>query len=54
MTSSVLFTGANLSLGKALAIGLTRAGADVTVVGRSPEQDVIDQINAQGVRGACY
>ncbi len=49
-----LFTGASRGLGKAMAIGLAKAGAHVAVVGRSLDQDVIDQITAQGVRGQFY
>ena len=49
-----LFTGGNRGLGKAMAIGLAKAGADVAVVGRTPDQDVIDQINACGVRGKFF
>ena len=45
-----LFTGANRGLGKAMAVGLAKAGADVAVVGRKRDQDVIDQIAACGVR----
>ena len=49
-----LFTGGNRGLGKAMAIGLAKAGADVALVGRSPAPDVIDEIRAQGVRGEFY
>jgi len=49
-----LFTGGSRGLGKAMAIGLAKAGADVAVVGRKADQDVIDQIEAQGVRGKFY
>lgn len=49
-----LFTGGSRGLGKAMAIGLAKAGADVAVVGRKVDQDVIDQISAQGVRGKFY
>jgi len=49
-----LFTGGSRGLGKAMAIGLAKAGADVAVVGRKLDQDVIDQISAQGVRGKFY
>ena len=49
-----LFTGGNRGLGKAMAIGLAKAGADVAVVGRTPNQEVIDQINACGVRGKFF
>ena len=49
-----LFTGGSRGLGKAMAIGLAKAGADVAVVGRKADQEVIDQITAQGVRGKFY
>ena len=49
-----LFTGGSRGLGKAMAIGLAKAGADVAVVGRKRDQDVIDQIGAQGVSGKFY
>ena len=49
-----LFTGGSRGLGKAMAIGLAKAGADVAVVGRKLDQDVIDEITAQGVRGKFY
>ena len=49
-----LFTGGSRGLGKAMAIGLAKAGAEVAVVGRKRDQEVIDQIEAQGVRGKFY
>ena len=49
-----LFTGGNRGLGQAMAIGLAKAGADVAVVGRTPDQDVIDQITACGARGKFF
>jgi 2-deoxy-D-gluconate 3-dehydrogenase len=49
-----LFTGGSRGLGKAMAIGLAKAGADVAVVGRKLDQNVIDQINACGVHGKFY
>ena len=49
-----LFTGGSRGLGKAMAIGLAKAGADVAVVGRKLDQEMIDQITAQGVRGKFY
>ena len=49
-----LFTGGSRGLGKAMAVGLAKAGADVAVVGRKLDQEVIDEIAAQGVRGKFY
>jgi 2-deoxy-D-gluconate 3-dehydrogenase len=49
-----LFTGGSRGLGKAMAIGLAKAGADVAVVGRRADQDVINQIERCGVRGRFY
>ena len=49
-----LFTGASRGLGKAMAIGLAKAGADVAVVGRKHDQDVLDQIAAQGRTARFY
>ncbi len=49
-----LFTGASRGLGKAMAVGLAKAGADVAVVGRKHDQDVLDQIAAQGRTGRFY
>ena len=49
-----LFTGASRGLGKAMALGLAKAGADVAVVGRQRDQDILDQIAAQGRRGQFY
>jgi len=50
----VLFTGASRGLGKAMAVGLAKAGADVAVVGRKHDPDVLDQIAAQGRTGRFY
>ena len=49
-----LFTGGNRGLGKAMAIGLASAGADIALVGRSPAPDVIADIEAQGVKAKFY
>ena len=49
-----LFTGASRGLGKAMAVGLAKAGADLAVVGRKHDQDVLDQIAAQGRTGRFY
>ncbi len=50
----VLFTGASRGLGKAMAVGLAKAGADIAVVGRRHDPDVLDQIAAQGRTGRFY
>ena len=49
-----LCTGASRGLGKAMAIGLAKAGADVAVIGRTRDPDILDQIAAQGQRGQFY
>ncbi len=49
-----LFTGGNRGLGKAMAIALARAGADVAIVARKTDQAVIDEITACGVRGKFF
>ncbi|MCT4353959.1 SDR family oxidoreductase [Streptomyces sp. Je 1-79] len=52
-----LVTGANSGIGKATAIGLGRAGADVVVnyvAGREAAQEVVDEIVSFGVRAAAY
>ena len=38
-----LCTGASRGLGKAMAIGLAKAGADIAVVGRQRDPDILDQ-----------
>jgi len=49
-----LFTGGNRGLGRAMAVALAKAGADVAVVARKADQAVIDEITACGVRGKFY
>ncbi|MDP1990929.1 MAG: SDR family oxidoreductase [Syntrophales bacterium] len=49
-----LLTGGSRGLGKAMAVGLAKAGADVAVVGRKLDQNVIERITACGVRGKFY
>ena len=52
-----LVTGANSGIGKATAIGLGRAGADVVVnyvTGADAAQAVVDEITSFGVRAAAY
>lgn len=46
-----LVTGGSRGLGRAMAVGLAAAGADVAVVGRKREQGVVDEIAATGRRG---
>ncbi|MEU9228615.1 SDR family oxidoreductase [Streptomyces massasporeus] len=52
-----LVTGANSGIGKATAIGLGRAGADVVVnyvAGRQEAEKVVEEITSFGVRAAAY
>jgi len=49
-----LFTGGSRGLGQAMSVGLAKAGADVAVLARKRNQEVIDAITAQGVRGEFY
>ncbi|MEV7374712.1 SDR family oxidoreductase [Streptomyces sp. NPDC090301] len=52
-----LVTGANSGIGKATAIGLGRAGADVVVnyvAGREAAEEVVAEIASFGVRAAAY
>ncbi|MEU9052548.1 SDR family oxidoreductase [Streptomyces sp. NPDC048384] len=52
-----LVTGANSGIGKATAVGLGRAGADVVVnyvAGRDEAEKVVEEIKSFGVRAAAY
>ncbi|MFB6958705.1 SDR family oxidoreductase [Streptomyces sp. NPDC056309] len=52
-----LVTGANSGIGKATAIGLGRAGADVVVnyvAGREEAEQVVEEISGLGVRAMAY
>ena len=49
-----LFTGGSRGLGKAMALGLAKAGADIAVVGRKADPQVIEQIQACGVRSQFF
>ena len=52
-----MVTGANSGIGKATAIGLGRAGADVVVnyvTGREAAEAVVEEIASFGVRAAAY
>ena len=52
-----LVTGANSGIGKAVAIGLGQAGADVVVnyvAGDKAAQQVVDEITACGVRAYAH
>ncbi|MFE7313369.1 SDR family oxidoreductase [Streptomyces sp. NPDC057555] len=54
---TALVTGANSGIGKATAIGLGRAGADVVVnyvAGREAAEQVAEEISGFGVRAAAY
>jgi 2-deoxy-D-gluconate 3-dehydrogenase len=46
-----LVTGGSRGLGRAMAVGLATAGADVAVVGRKRDPAVVDEIAATGRRG---
>ncbi|MFJ9641533.1 SDR family oxidoreductase [Streptomyces sp. NPDC004244] len=53
----VLVTGANSGIGRATAIGMGRAGADVVVnyvAGREEAEKVVEEISSFGVRAAAY
>ncbi|MGW5343644.1 SDR family oxidoreductase [Streptomyces sp. HUAS TT3] len=53
----VLVTGANSGIGRATAIGMGRAGADVVVnyvAGRDEAEKVVEEISSFGVRAAAY
>ncbi|MFH8769447.1 SDR family oxidoreductase [Streptomyces sp. NPDC085866] len=52
-----LVTGANSGIGRATAVALGRAGADVAVnyvAGREDAEQVVEEITALGVRAAAY
>ena len=49
-----LFTGGNRGLGKAMVLALAKAGADIALVGRSAEPEVIAEIKQLGVRAEFY
>ncbi|MGW2741392.1 SDR family oxidoreductase [Streptomyces sp. NPDC001450] len=52
-----LVTGANSGIGRATAVALGRAGADVVVnyvAGREDAEQVVEEITALGVRAAAY
>ena len=49
-----LVTGANTGIGQAIAIGLARAGAEVIAAGRSPLDETLDLIAAEGLRGRPF
>lgn len=52
-----LVTGANSGIGKATAIGLGRAGADVVVnyvAGRDAAEEVVEEITSFGVRALAH
>ncbi len=43
-----IVTGANTGIGRAIALSLAAAGADIAAVGRTPAQDTVDQVRALG------
>ncbi|TRW16737.1 2-dehydro-3-deoxy-D-gluconate 5-dehydrogenase KduD [Glacieibacterium frigidum] len=45
-------TGANAGIGQAIAIALAGAGADIALVGRTPADETLAQIEALGRKGA--
>jgi 2-deoxy-D-gluconate 3-dehydrogenase len=49
-----LVTGGSRGLGRAMAVGLAAAGADVGVVGRRRDATVVDEIAATGARGEFF
>ena len=46
-----LVTGANTGIGQAIALGLARAGAHVVAAGRSPVEETLALIAAEGLSG---
>jgi 2-deoxy-D-gluconate 3-dehydrogenase len=49
-----LVTGSSRGLGRAMAVGLAAAGADVAAVGRRSDPKVVEEIVATGARGAFF
>lgn len=47
-----IVTGANTGIGRALAVALAQAGADVALVGRTPAQETAEDVRAAGRRAA--
>ena len=47
-----IVTGANTGIGRALAVALAQAGADVALVGRTPAKETAEEIRAAGRRAA--
>ena len=49
-----LVTGANTGIGQAIALGLARAGAHVVAAGRSPVEETLALIAAEGLSGEGF
>lgn len=47
---TAIVTGANRGLGKGIALGLAKAGADIAIIARSKNEEVINEIEKLGVK----
>lgn len=48
---NAVVTGGSRGLGKAMALGLAQAGANVAIISRSEAKDVVSEIESYGVKG---